>query len=193
MPWLNCSVRTRRDVGLDLLPVLIVAADALAVAADGKQAVQLFDVGERRLELEDALAQLFLQRDDADTDVDAGAQLVDVERLGDVIVRAGIEAGDDILAAAERREQYQVHVRAGHVPADAAADLGAVEAGHHPIEHGQRRRGDAFEMPPCFGAVGDHGHVEFPAAQRLREHGRGNPIVVRDEHFHAIPPDATPL
>jgi hypothetical protein len=27
----------------------------------------------------------------------------------------------------------------------------------------------------------------------LREDGRGNPIVVRDEHFHAIPPDATPL
>ena len=51
-----------RDVSLDLLPVLIVAADALAVAADRQQPVQLLDVDQRRLQLGDALRQLLLQR-----------------------------------------------------------------------------------------------------------------------------------
>ena len=61
------------DVPLHLLPVLIVAANALAVAADREEAAQLFDVGERRLQLLDALGQVLLQREDADADLDARA------------------------------------------------------------------------------------------------------------------------
>src|SRR6185436_17699408 len=38
-----------RDVALNLLPVLIVAADALAVAADRQQPVELLDAGQRNL------------------------------------------------------------------------------------------------------------------------------------------------
>src|SRR5581483_734696 len=37
------------DVAFDLLPVLIVAANPLAVAADRQQAAQLLDVGQRGL------------------------------------------------------------------------------------------------------------------------------------------------
>src|SRR5471030_2289214 len=38
------------DIGLDLRPVLIVPADALAVAADRQEPVQLLDVGQRVLQ-----------------------------------------------------------------------------------------------------------------------------------------------
>ena len=56
-----------------------------------------------------------------------------------------------------------------HLPPDAAADLGAVEAGHHPVEHGQRRRRDAacrwrHASAPSATTV----DVELPALQRLR-------------------------
>jgi hypothetical protein len=46
---------------------------------------------------------------------------------------------------------------------------------------------------PRLRAVADDRDVEFPARQRLREHRGRDPIVVRDEHFHANPPGATPL
>ncbi len=51
----------------------------------------------------------------------------------------------------------------------------------------------AAEMAPGFRAVADDRDVELPALQRLRENRGRDPIVVRDEHFHANPPGATPL
>src|SRR5947209_8349711 len=39
------------DVRLDLLPVVLVVADLLAVGADRQEAAELLDAGERRLEI----------------------------------------------------------------------------------------------------------------------------------------------
>ena len=98
MPWLNCASECDGDVPLHLLPVLVVAANALAVAADRRSPLQLLHAGERRLEFGHPLGEFFLQRQHADADVDARAQLVRVKRLDDVVVRTSIEAGDDVAA-----------------------------------------------------------------------------------------------
>src|SRR5689334_13796631 len=59
-------VRTLGDVRLHSRPVLIVAANPLAVAADWQQPVQLFDIRERVLQFVDALGEPHLQRQHAD-------------------------------------------------------------------------------------------------------------------------------
>src|SRR5436190_12016429 len=57
------------DVLFDLLPVLVVAADPLAVAADRQEPVQRLDVGQRLLQLGDPLIESILQRQDPHADV----------------------------------------------------------------------------------------------------------------------------
>src|SRR2546427_1341716 len=91
------------DVALQLLPVLIVAADALAVRTDRQESAQLLDVGQGGLQLFNSFGEAFLQRQDADADLHARAQLLGVERLGDVVVGAGVEPCHQIAAALARR------------------------------------------------------------------------------------------
>ena len=56
-------VRMIRNIGLDLLPVLVVAANTLAVAAHRQQAAKLLHVRQRGLQFRNALGQPFLQRE----------------------------------------------------------------------------------------------------------------------------------
>src|SRR5947207_2572941 len=87
------------DVAFQLLPVLIVAADSFAVRADRQQPAKLLDVGQCGLQLHDAFGEALLQRQHTDADLHARAQLFGIERLGDVIVGAGVQSRDQIAAA----------------------------------------------------------------------------------------------
>jgi hypothetical protein len=69
--------------------------------------------------------------------VDARQQLAERERLGEVVVGAGVEAGDAILDAAARGEdQDQRRVAGG---AQAAQQLAAVLVGKAEVEGSGRR------------------------------------------------------
>src|SRR5437867_2084575 len=83
-------VGVRGDVAFHLLPVLVVAANPLAVAADRQQSPQLLDVRQRGFEVRDALAQLLLQPEHARADGNTRAQLLRIERLDDVVVGARV-------------------------------------------------------------------------------------------------------
>ena len=171
--------------------VLVVAADMLAVAADRQQTVQLFHVRECGLELGDALIELVLQRDHAHADVDARAQLVDVERLGHVVVRARIEADTTSppppSEVSSTRYMFAFGMsRRTRRQTSAPSTPGIMRSSTASADADARWRHASAPSPTT-------GDVEFPARQRLREHRGRDPIVVRDEHFHANPPGATPL
>src|SRR5207245_6003577 len=85
------------DVLLDLLPVVLVVADLLAVRADRQQSPQLAHADDRLLQLHHAIGEHRLQLDQTHADLHAGAQLLVVERLGDVIVGSRLQPGDDLL------------------------------------------------------------------------------------------------
>ena len=112
------------------------------------------------------------------------AQLLGIERLDDVVVGAGVEAGDQVAAALARGEQHQVHVGERQLGADAAAHLGAVHLRHHPVENGERRRGGRAQVIPRVGAVRDDGDVELPALERPRQDFRRHPVVVGYQSMH---------
>ena len=100
----EARLRARADELLDLQPVVMVVADALAVRADRQQTAQLAHVRERLLQFGDARAEHLLETDDTAADADAGAQLVPVERLGDVVVSAALEPGDNAIGRADPSE-----------------------------------------------------------------------------------------
>src|SRR5262249_61982325 len=62
-------VRVPLDVGLDLLPVVLVVADLLAVRADREESLELLDPGKRFLELAHPIRERCLELQHADPDL----------------------------------------------------------------------------------------------------------------------------
>ena len=101
------DARVLGEIPFDLLPVVVIGADAFAVAANRQQSGEPLDV---RNQPERTL-----------TDVNARAELVGIERFREVVVGAGFEAGHEILPAVPCRQQDHVHRRTERRRADAAA------------------------------------------------------------------------
>ena len=97
-------------------------------------------------------------------------QLPEVERLRQVVVGAGVEAGDAVVDGVAS-SQHQ-HGRPDAVASQAAADLEAVHSGQHHIEHDRVVRNGSRHPERFLPAIGDVGRVTLlaeSAAQQLPE------------------------
>src|SRR2546426_5275409 len=103
------------DVLLQRLPLFFVVPNSLAVGADGEQHLELLD--------------LFAQAEDALRDLEPGAQLVRVHRLGDEVVRPRLHSGQILLLAAACGDEDEIDVRLAHAGADARSEEGRVGEG----------------------------------------------------------------
>src|SRR5206468_10827364 len=108
-----------------LLPVVLVVPHLLAVRADG---------------LAHAARQEVLELDHSYADLEAGPQLVVIERLGDVIVRTGPQTRHDVLPPIFPGQEDDVDGLRSRLPPKFTADLRTVDAGHHPVEDRQTGR-----------------------------------------------------
>jgi len=97
--------------------------------------------------------------------MDARAKLLEIERLDEIVVRAGVEPGHQIRAAVASCEQDHVHVRASRVLPDASTEPEPVERGHHPIENRQRWVLGRGQQVPRRAAVVRDGDIEVPSPQ----------------------------
>jgi hypothetical protein len=82
------------DVSFNLLPVIPIITDFLAIRTDGQQSLKRLDAGNSRFQFTDALGQSLLKLQDANSSLYPGAQLLAIEGLGNVIVGAGVKALD---------------------------------------------------------------------------------------------------
>jgi hypothetical protein len=109
---------------------------------------------------------------------DPGEQLLEGERLGQVVVRAGFESLDPIVDVAAGREHQHADIAGG---SQAPADLEPVEAREHPVEDDEVRLPGSREIKPDE-AVPGRPHVEpLIAEPHLEELAHGE-LVVDDEH-----------
>ena len=111
--------------------------------------------------------------------LDAGDDLVEAERLGDVVVAADGEAGDLVLGVVLRREEQDRRGVAG--AAEALGDAEAVHVGQHDVEDDQvgllfEDRGDRLRT------VADRAHGEAGEAEAGGEEVADVRLVVDDEN-----------
>ena len=117
------------------------------------------------LELAVEARDLLVQVGDAPRRDEPGAQVERGDRLRQVVVGARLHALEDVLVLPERRRQHHVGVPVVAALADPPAELGAVEAGHHPV--GDQHVGcRGLELPPCLLAVGPRRCTRARAARR---------------------------
>ena len=107
-----------------------------------------------------------------------GQQLLQRERLGQVVVGAGVEALDPVADGVAGGEHQDGYVVAGG--AQRAGGLDAVEPRHHHVhdDHVGRRPRRSRQR---LGAVGGQGHVVPVELQRPAQRLAHGPVVVDDE------------
>ena len=129
--------------------------------------MELLDLGEGGLELLEAGSQGSLQFYHAHPRLYPSSQLSEVEGFGDVVVGAGLQARDRILPTIVRREQDEIPGRARPQRlANLAANVRAVQTGHHPVENRQRRPVVLLELVECVSSI--RTDDDLPSGNRLR-------------------------
>src|SRR6478672_462620 len=110
---------------------------------------------------------------------DSREELGEPERLGDVVVAAGVEAEHDVDLAVSRGEDHDRHVRVG--PTDPAAHLDAVEIGQSEVE--QHELGPVADRELERVGTGRRPEdLESLGAQRTGERPPDRGIVLDHEH-----------
>src|SRR6185436_9255750 len=106
-----------------------------------------------RLQLDQARFEPPLQIRDADADLHPGTELLGIDRLDHVVVGACVEAGHEVTPAATSCKQDYIYASERRPLTNAAAQLDAVDAGHHPVENRQLRRRPGRSWLPSGRAV----------------------------------------
>jgi hypothetical protein len=130
------------------------------------------------------LNQLGLQVDDAAAGAQAHFHFGVVEGLDEVVVGAGAHALDQVPALGLGGEQKDVGIGGPFAGADAAAQLGAGELGHDPIEDRERRRILTAEDIQSLLAIRRRDDFVTPFLQSGLEQTPHGGTVVRDEYLH---------
>ena len=98
----------------------------------------------------------------------AGAQQLEVARLGDVVVGAGAEALDHRLAILDRRQHHDRNVAHDRALLDAPAGLPAADARHQQVEQHAVDRLDREQLERFLARARQH-HLVAVGAQRVGE------------------------
>ena len=122
-----------------------------------------------------------------DHDLEAGErayasdQLHFVDRLGDEIVGAGLEAAHAVGWTVERRDHHDGQMRGRNVALEASADLETIHLGHHDVEQNDVAKG-LFTDRDRFGAARCRQDVEIFRAEPSFEQLAVGGVVVDDEN-----------
>src|SRR5437899_2585654 len=98
--------------------------------------------------------------------MDAGFQFLGIEWLGDIIIRAGFEALDEIVFAAARGQKNDVSGAKVFMDARFAADIDAVHSWHEPVEDQERRRMGSLQLFPGLLAIRSDDDLVAPSGER---------------------------
>src|SRR6266511_3809610 len=113
-------------------------------------------------------------------------QLIEVDRLGDVVARARREAGLPVARHRLRGQEHHGQVGEPPVAPDGAGGLVAVLVGHHGVHQYHVDLGVLAEQPDAVGAVVG---VEDRHAVQLKRAGQGEHVthvVVDDQHGRTV-------
>ena len=152
--------------------------DDAAIPDGGERVVRGFEAhhfarfDEATLEMKDALAG-----------AQTRFQFIDVERLGEVIVGAGLEARDDVFLRLFRSEQHHVDVGLFLLAAHFAANAGAIEFRHDPIEKSEARAVGLAELANRGAAVFNGDDFVSGALESFFEEAAGKRLVIGDQNF----------
>ena len=124
---------------------------------------------------------------------DAREQLLHRERLGEVVVGAGVEAAHLVALGVERGDHDDRGLLVGL--AQLLGDLVAVHAGEHEVEQDRGRGGTPRRRVCASSAVGDRPHGEARALQGVLDGLPDDRVVFDDEdrgHVGVLLGDAVP-
>jgi len=145
---------------------------------------QVLGVGKEAAEFGNIFSESVLEFDDARGDVDARAQFGQVPWFANEVVGPSVESSHDVLWVAFAGDKDNVGGLGFFAGAQAAAEFGAVEAGHDPVEKRDLWSPWGLQDVPGFRAIagGDDLVAEFFDCRR--EQGLFHRVVIYDENSY---------
>src|ERR1051325_7127020 len=159
--------RPLADIAFDLLPAIMIVANLLAITANGEEALQL--------------SYLRLEIGDPSRDLQAGRQLIHVDRLGKEVVRAGFHAFEIMFLSGPGRQHDDIGILLPVLRPDPPAELEPVEFGHHPIGNDKPGLFPDERLPRVFPVL-RRNRLMTELLQLGEEHDPGYFIVFGDKH-----------
>src|ERR1700730_3204333 len=116
---------------------------------------------------------------------DPGPQLARIDRLSQVVVRAGIHGGQKVLFPVLGRQHDGINIGAVYSEsAYAAAQFDAVDSGHDPVQQRKGRSLVRLQNFPRLGSVFRHDILEARFLQTLADAQPVQPRIVYQQYFH---------
>jgi len=109
---------------------------------------------------------------------DPGEQLVQVERFGQVVVRAAVESAHPLGVRAERGQDQ--HARGHRAPPQAGEQVQSVHVGQPPVDHHDAVRPTQSQVQTALAVVGDV-HAVAQVGQDVRQVAAGVHFVVHNQ------------
>src|SRR5438445_7911653 len=128
--------------------------------------------------------ELLLQIENPLSRVQMSPELVGVERLDEIVVRARLDAFDQVLLPIPRRQHQDINVRMVCSFPESSADLDAFHSGHHPVEDSELGGAVLLEDLPRFLAVSGNDDLIPPPREKCFEHVARNWIVFGNQDPH---------
>ena len=131
--------------------------------------------------------ELILEVNDTSARPQAHLQFLRVERLGDVVVRTGLQAFDNVLLLSPYCQQEHIHVPFSGLFPYLPADGDPVHFRHDPIENGHLGRIFALKHLPCFNPVFGRDHVISPIAEHGLDFTSRDGVIFCYHNLHGPP------
>jgi hypothetical protein len=138
----------------------------------------------QRLIVGDLVQELLLVLDRPLRHSQARLQFVDMKRLGDVIIRSGVEGGRDIVAVRLRAEHEDIRTGLQLGRTQGPADRQTIGAREHPIEHDDRWRVLGLCQFEDLASVGVDDRRVARTRQKKLHHFLSGGFVVDNKYTH---------
>src|SRR6267142_617743 len=163
----------RFDIALDRFPFFARIADALAIRANRQQSLELLHV--------------LAQSQDPLRGFEPRAELIDIDRLGDEIVRARFHPFEVALLPTRRGDQEKIRIAVGGPGAHPPAQLGAIDFGHLPVRDDDRKIAELQIGPRLATVLGFSDLVAEALEHGAQRHARDR-VVFGEEQVHRMRP-----
>ena len=137
-----------------------------------------------RLEVPVGCVQPLLQLYDPFSGIEANTQLIDVERLVNVVVRSGFHSGDQIFFLVLRRQQDEIGVGFRQFFPDFPAYFNTIDARHIPVEDGELRGIWGIKELPGFISIRCNDHIVSPFGQYISQEMAESRFVFSNQYSH---------
>src|SRR5437868_1024000 len=117
-------------------------------------------------------------------DTQASPEFLRVKGLGEIVVRSGTQAGNNVRDTVLSSQKNEITIRSVGISPNISTNLRTTQARHYPVQNRQFRRILLLQCIPGANAIGDAFYLII-RRKKLLQHLAEKRVVFSDQRFHS--------